>query len=90
MKKHLELKIAGRVQGVFFRMSARKRAEELGLAGYAQNLPDGSVLIEAEGEEESLGEFLEWCRRGPTRARVQRCDHEIDDDLKDFTSFGVK
>jgi len=56
--KHFNIKIFGDVQGVFFRDSARRKADELGIKGFAQNEPDGTVLIEAEGRGESLEKFI--------------------------------
>lgn len=73
------IRIFGRVQGVFFRASAREEARRLGLAGFARNEPDGSVLIEAEGDEPALERFVAWCRQGPPGARVERLDVEHGD-----------
>lgn len=72
MKKHLNISIYGKVQGVFFRATAKKEAEKLGIKILAENKPDGSVYIEAEGEEEKLDEFIKWCRIGPSLAEVQK------------------
>ncbi len=69
--KRLHLLIAGRVQGVFFRRSAKERAGELGITGWARNTADGNVEIFAEGEENALKEFLAWCRKGPPPAKVE-------------------
>ncbi len=74
MKKHFNITIRGKVQGVWYRGSARQQAQALGLAGYVENRPDGSVYAEAEGEESDLGAFLDWCRRGPELARVDEVD----------------
>jgi acylphosphatase len=68
--KHLNIRVTGRVQGVFFRASAREVASKLQLRGYVRNEPDGSVYIEAEGTDEALDEFVEWCRQGPPHAVV--------------------
>jgi len=57
--------IKGRVQGVGFRWSAVREARNAGITGYVKNLPDGSVYIEAEGSRKQLGNFLDWCRKGP-------------------------
>jgi acylphosphatase len=70
----VELRIVGRVQGVFYRASARAQARALGLTGYARNLHDGAVEIVAEGDEESLNRFVGWCRIGPPAARVTRVE----------------
>jgi acylphosphatase len=68
--------VRGRVQGVGFRYSARSKAEKLGIAGFARNLPDGSVELEAEGNPGAVEEFLAWSRRGPIGARVDALDAE--------------
>lgn len=63
--------ITGTVQGVFFRASAMEQAQGFSLTGWAQNLPDGSVEIVAEGARYALEEFVAWCRRGPPAAEVK-------------------
>lgn len=60
----------GLVQGVGYRASCRRRAEELRLSGWVRNQPDGSVEVEAEGQPRDLGELLLWCERGPLGAQV--------------------
>lgn len=70
MIKHLSITVTGKVQGVFYRNSTQKKGTELGLSGYVMNKADGSVFIEAEGEEESLKKLVEWCHIGPLLAKV--------------------
>jgi acylphosphatase len=70
------MRIYGRVQGVFFRASTRREAQRLGLAGFARNEPDGSVLIEAEGDTDALARLVEWCQDGPPAAEVSRIETE--------------
>ena len=74
MNKHFSIRIVGKVQGVFFRASAREKAEELDVKGFVRNEPDGDVYIEAEADEYTLQQFIEWCRQGPPRARVEKVD----------------
>jgi acylphosphatase len=62
--------VAGRVQGVFFRASAREQALRLGLAGYARNYPDGRVEVLVCGEPDQVGQLREWLRNGPPMADV--------------------
>jgi acylphosphatase len=62
--------VHGRVQGVWFRESARQRAEQLGIAGWVQNNPDGSVEAELEGREEDVEVLVSWFGHGPPQARV--------------------
>jgi acylphosphatase len=62
--------ITGRVQGVFYRASAAERASQLGLVGWVRNRDDGSVELEAEGDEGALLELVQWCQLGPPAAEV--------------------
>ncbi len=66
--KHFQIR--GRVQGVFYRGSARNEARRLGLVGWVKNLAGGSVEAYACGEETSLNQFEGWLRTGPPHARV--------------------
>ena len=62
--------VSGRVQGVWYRDTARREAERLGVAGSAVNLPDGRVCLEVEGPEPAVDAFLTWAADGPPRAEV--------------------
>jgi acylphosphatase len=64
------VRVAGRVQGVFFRVETRDRARSLGLSGWVRNAHDGSVEASFEGPAERVGSMVEWCRRGPALAEV--------------------
>jgi acylphosphatase len=66
--------VRGLVQGVGYRYFALKRAEELSLRGFVRNLPDGSVEVVAEGEQELLAEFETKLREGPSFARVEHVE----------------
>jgi acylphosphatase len=68
--KHLNIRVSGRVQGVGFRHSARSVARFYNINGFARNEPDGSVYIEAEGEDEGIRKFTDWCHKGPGGGRV--------------------
>jgi len=73
---HRKITVKGRVQGVYFRATARSIAVKLGLKGAVKNLLDGHVWIAAEGPEEAVQEFIDWCRIGPTGALVTSLDVE--------------
>lgn len=73
---HYRIKVMGKVQGVFFRASTKKTADRLGIKGWVRNEEDGSVLIEAEGSEQQMQIFIEWCRQGPQFARVENISVE--------------
>jgi acylphosphatase len=88
MNRHLSILVSGRVQGVFYRASARSKAEELGITGFVQNLPDGKVYMEVEGTDEMLDGFKAWCAEGPPRAQVERVEIK-EGTLQNFTSFGI-
>lgn len=87
MKKHLNIKISGLVQGVFFRITAKEQADKLGITGFARNEVDGSVYIEVEGEKLNLDKFVDWCRQGLTAARVEKVEIS-ESPMKNFTKFG--
>ena len=83
-----KIKVYGLVQGVFFRTTAKKEADKLGITGFARNETDESVYIEAEGEKEALDKFIKWCNIGPTMAQVEKV-LATEDKLKNFSQFDV-
>ena len=83
MPKHLNIKISGQVQGVGFRWCSYEKFVELDLVGTAENKPDGSVEITAQGEVEELKKFLSWAKRGPEGSRVENMDYkEIEQEVQ--------
>ncbi len=70
MLKHYNITVTGKVQGVWYRKSTWIKAEELRIKGYVMNLPNGSVYIEAEGDQNQLQNLLKWCSEGPEYAIV--------------------
>jgi acylphosphatase len=89
MIKSMKILVAGRVQNVGFRYSARQTALSLNIHGYARNEGDGSVTIVAEGEEDKLNKFLEWCHQGPLWARVHHLDMQ-EQPVMNYKSFDIK
>lgn len=69
---HLNILVKGKVQGVYFRASTKLAAKKIGLKGFVENRADGSVYIEAEGNNAQLDQFLNWCNRGPENAIVEK------------------
>jgi acylphosphatase len=63
--------VHGRVQGVFFRDSARERAQSHGVAGWARNVPDGSVEAVLEGKPEAVERVVRFLQTGPPHADVE-------------------
>jgi len=67
-------RVSGRVQGVFYRVSVRNVAMELGVYGYAKNLPDGRVEVHAEGDAAAVAALCDWLWDGPDAAEVSSVD----------------
>lgn len=72
------LRIRGHVQGVGFRVSARRMAATLGLNAEPVNEPDGSVRITVSGPDDAVSRFREWCAEGPELAHVDSVEEERD------------
>ena len=86
--KTIRLIIKGKVQGVFFRATAKDIADDLGIKGWIKNLPDRNVEIRATAYEESLQKLLAWCKQGPPKAKVEAVIVE-DLDLQAFNDFRI-
>ena len=85
----LHLIIEGRVQGVFFRDSTRRQAQSIGVTGWVRNQRDGNVEVVAEGPEDRVRQLADWCRRGPSAARVDRVHEDQEAWTGEFDSFDV-
>jgi acylphosphatase len=68
--KKVHLIVSGRVQGVWYRGSARDHARTLGVNGFARNLRDGTVELMVEGEDELVDQMVAWAWEGPKLAIV--------------------
>jgi acylphosphatase len=82
--------VRGEVQGVGYRWSVQRLARRLGLTGYAENLPDGSVRVEAEGDPSQLDELEAFLRGGPRFAEVDRLDSERVAATGEFHDFATR
>lgn len=74
MIERVIIKVFGIVQGVNFRYYTKERADSLRIAGSIKNHPDGSLEIEAEGEDNDLDEFIGYIRVGPTAAKIENVE----------------
>lgn len=88
--KRLRIKVTGDVQGVFYRDNAKLEAEKLGLKGWAQNEPDGSVSMVIEGNEEAIESFLMWTKQGSPMAEVDNLETAEEPAKDEFNDFQVK
>lgn len=87
----MTLLASGKVQGVFFRLETKKKAQKLGLKGYAKNLADGRVEVVAQGKIAKLEKLRGWLQEeGPTRAQVDDLSWQISDLENEFSSFEIK
>lgn len=82
--------VEGRVQGVFFRVSTRDRAQEIGLQGWVRNLADGRVETVACGEKEQLNVFELWLKQGPDMALVKHIVKKNWTEEAEFSGFNIK
>ena len=69
--KGVEIIVKGKVQGVYFRASAKQRAMMLGVSGTVRNQEDGTVCIKANGGADQIHKMVDWCKKGPALARVK-------------------
>jgi len=81
--------VYGKVQGVFFRDSVREKARNEGVSGWVTNRDDGAVELVAEGPSEAVEAVVDYARRGPARADVERID-EQDERPEGLSGFGVR
>ncbi len=88
-RKRVNLSIIGRVQGVFYRSTARQQAQQLGLTGWVRNRHDGSVEVIAEGTDEDINKFIEWCRIGSSASEVRDVKVTWQDYTGEFSGFNV-
>ena len=84
--KHWNIVVRGTVQGVYYRATTKAVADQLGIKGFVLNQPDGSVYIEAEGDDFALESLIEFCEEG---AEVESVEIEKLDQTKGFKNFEV-
>lgn len=87
--EHVIIRVFGVVQGVFFRVHTKEKADSLNLKGFVRNEEDGSVYIEAEGPSHKIDELILWCHKGPEKARVSRVVTESGS-FRNFPDFEIQ
>ena len=85
----VSINIIGKVQGVWYRQSAKEQAQLLGITGQVRNEPDGSVHIIATGTKKQIDQFINWCKKGPPKAIVTDINFK-ELPLQLFTHFSVE
>lgn len=86
---HKNIRVTGKVQGVFYRASTADKAKSLGLNGFVLNEASGSVYMEVEGEESIVNELIGWARVGPPRATVDNLEI-TDGTIQPFAGFVIR
>jgi acylphosphatase len=82
--------VHGRVQGVFFRDSTQREASRRGVAGWVRNRGDGAVEAVFEGPAEDVEALVDFCRRGPRGAEVDRVEAEESEAVEGLRGFEVR
>jgi len=90
VKRRAHVFISGRVQGVFFRATTKRKARKRGVKGWVKNLADGRVEAIFEGEEDKVKEMIQFCHEGPRSARVEKVEVDWEDNTGIFDNFSIK
>ena len=88
--KRIHARVYGRVQGVAFREYTRREAVRLGLFGWVENLPDGTVDVIFEGETVHVETLLAWLAIGSPFSRVTRVEYNIEPPVGESSSFFIQ
>jgi acylphosphatase len=86
--KHIDIRITGKVQGVSFRATTKAVADQMGIRGIIRNEKDGTLYMEAEGDDTLLEVFVEWCNEGPDRAKIENVE-VTSGELKNYQNFEI-
>jgi acylphosphatase len=84
-----QIRVKGKVQGVFYRATTKTVADGLGVNGWVKNELDGTVLIEAEGTKDKLIDLLSWCKKGPKFAEVESVE-KTEVPMKNHLGFKIR
>ena len=84
-----EVRVIGRVQGVWFRQSTKNTADQYRVYGWCRNNPDGAVAAVFEGEEAAVKAVVDWCESGPDMARVDDLQVEWKTSTGEFDRFEI-
>jgi len=90
MKVRVRIFVSGRVQGVFFRVETRYEAMKRNVAGWVRNTSGGRVEAIFEGEREDVEKLIDFCRKGPSGARVTKVDVQWEEYSREFKDFKIR
>jgi len=90
VKARVHVLVSGTVQGVFFRQKTKQQAESLGINGWVRNLADGRVEGVFEGDEQAVKALVDYCRHGPSYARVTNVGAAWEPYSGEFSGFETR
>jgi acylphosphatase len=90
VKTRAHIFVTGRVQGVFFRLETKRKANRYNVKGWVRNLPDGRVEAVFEGEKEDVEKLIAFCKHGPLGARITNLESTWETYTGTFERFKVK
>ena len=88
-KTRAHIYVTGKVQGVFFRQNTKRQAQSSGVCGWVSNLPDGRVEAVFEGEDAAVKDVVDYCRHGPSFAKVDNVEVVFEDYKGEFINFSI-
>lgn len=88
--KRAHIFVSGRVQGVTFRLRARRVARQVGVKGWVKNLSDGRVELIVEGKREKIQSLVEWIKSSPFLVRVDNLEIDWEEYQNEFNNFSIK
>ncbi len=88
-KVRAHIYVYGRVQGVFYRQTAKEVADKLGVCGWIRNLRDGRVEALVEGPREAVMRMIEWAKQGPPLARVVKVEVFWEEYKGEYVGFEI-
>ena len=86
----LKAKVCGKVQGVWFRKYALDSARDIGIVGMVKNLGDGTVLVNASGDDENLRKFKEHLKNGSPNSIIDKIDYSWEDSSVEYSTFEIE
>jgi acylphosphatase len=89
MKTRAHVTVTGKVQGVFFRQNTRRQAQNRGVFGWICNTLEGNVEAVFEGEEVAVKEVVDYCKHGPSFAKVENIQVDYEPYKGEFTNFSI-
>jgi acylphosphatase len=90
VKTRAHVFVTGRVQGVFFRSTTKHNADRYDVKGWVRNLPDNRLEAVFEGEKEAVQTLIDFCKHGPSGAKVTNIDLTLETYTGDFDRFKIK